>query len=80
MRLNSEDLHALNQTSVSLGSGGYLGMFGVYHELHCMVCEAHLQNIPAFKRIAYMDRNRSAGRSLRTDTKMDYLTRKLSNF
>lgn len=37
VRLSEEDLHAINQTSVPLGSGGYLGMLGVYHELHCVV-------------------------------------------
>lgn len=37
VRLSEEDLRAINQTSVPLGSGGYLGMLGVYHELHCVV-------------------------------------------
>ncbi|PMD16627.1 hypothetical protein NA56DRAFT_305974 [Hyaloscypha hepaticicola] len=36
IRLSDEDLRAINQTSVSLGSGGYLGMLAVYHELHCV--------------------------------------------
>ncbi|KAK4863215.1 hypothetical protein LT330_001993 [Penicillium expansum] len=37
VRLSEEDLRAINQTSVPLGSGGYLGMLGVYHELHCVL-------------------------------------------
>ncbi|RDK38163.1 hypothetical protein M752DRAFT_279150 [Aspergillus phoenicis ATCC 13157] len=36
VRLSEEDLLAINQTSIPLGSGGYLGMLGVYHELHCV--------------------------------------------
>ncbi|MCJ1360357.1 MAG: hypothetical protein MMC33_010362 [Icmadophila ericetorum] len=36
VRLSDEDLRAINQTSISLGSGGHLGMLGVYHELHCV--------------------------------------------
>ena len=40
VRLSEEDLLAINQTSVPLGSGGYLGMLGVYHELHCVVSDA----------------------------------------
>ncbi|KAI9640533.1 hypothetical protein NHQ30_010831 [Ciborinia camelliae] len=36
VRLSDEDLHAINETSAALGSGGYLGMLAVYHELHCV--------------------------------------------
>ncbi|KAF2139767.1 uncharacterized protein K452DRAFT_360469 [Aplosporella prunicola CBS 121167] len=37
IRLTDDDLRGINQSSISLGhGGGYLGMLGVYHELHCL--------------------------------------------
>ncbi|KAF4637013.1 hypothetical protein G7Y89_g1076 [Cudoniella acicularis] len=51
IRLTEEDLKAINQTSVSLGGGGYLGMLSVYHELHCVKMIRW-----AFNKVRYLDR------------------------
>lgn len=37
LRISPEELAKLNQTSIALKDGGYLGTLGVYHELHCVV-------------------------------------------
>lgn len=38
MRFSQEELNLMNQDSVALPEGGgYLGWFGVFHNLHCVV-------------------------------------------
>ena len=38
MRFSENELRSTNQASVSLPEeGGYLGWFGVFHSLHCVV-------------------------------------------
>jgi len=38
MRFSQEELDIVNQESVALPEGGgYLGWFGVFHSLHCVV-------------------------------------------
>ena len=39
IRVTKEELDAHGQTSVELPGGGYLAWLGVFHELHCVVCE-----------------------------------------
>jgi hypothetical protein len=39
IRVTAEELRRSNQTSVELPEGGgNMAWFGVYHELHCIVC------------------------------------------
>lgn len=40
IRLTDHDLREMNISSVPLGTGGYQGMLGVMHELHCLVCNS----------------------------------------
>lgn len=38
MRFSKQELERVNQDSVALPQGGgYLGWYGVFHELHCVV-------------------------------------------
>ena len=38
MRFTKEELESVNQESVELPeNGGYMGWFGVFHQLHCIV-------------------------------------------
>jgi hypothetical protein len=44
MRFSQEEIDAVNQESVALPEGGgYLGWFGVFHSLHCVVSSVTLR-------------------------------------
>ena len=44
MRFTKSELDLVNQDSVHLPEGGgYLGWFGVFHNLHCVVCQVMLR-------------------------------------
>ncbi|KAF2791435.1 hypothetical protein K505DRAFT_248952 [Melanomma pulvis-pyrius CBS 109.77] len=46
MRFSEEELRSTNQESVSLPEeGGYLGWFGVFHSLHCVVSSNPVLNV-----------------------------------
>ena len=48
-RFSEEELHRLNQTSLALKDGGYIGELGVYHELHCVVGDRQCTRETFFK-------------------------------
>jgi hypothetical protein len=42
MRFSKSELELVHQDSVPLPEGGgYLGWFGVFHNLHCVVCQGN---------------------------------------